>query len=125
MARADTGGPAIGGFGERPVQKSSPTVDNRPMRIKATPEARSLIRENGGLLFVRLSRVVSVRGDMRFLRVSTEPPLDALDYQRFETKGFLLFLQPGVRPPHELHVEVVGRIRRRIAAFWNGCAYII
>jgi hypothetical protein len=95
------------------------------MRIKATPEARSLIVERGGLLFVRLSRVVSVRGAMRHLLVSTEPPPDALDYQRFETRGFLLFLQPGIRPPRELHVEVVGRIRRRVAAFWNGCAFVV
>jgi hypothetical protein len=95
------------------------------MRIKASPEARSLIVERGGLLFVRLSRIVSVRGAMRHLLVSTEPPPDALDYQRFETRGFLLFLQPGIRPPRELHVEVVGRIRRRVAAFWNGCAFVV
>jgi hypothetical protein len=95
------------------------------MRIKASPEARSRIRDEGGLLFVSLSRVASVRGAMRRLLVSTEPPADALDYQRFETKGFLLFLQPGVRPPRELHVEVVGRIRRRVAAFWNGCAFVM
>jgi hypothetical protein len=30
-----------------------------------------------------------------------------------------------VRPPRELHVAVVGRIRRRVAAFWNGCAFVV
>ena len=95
------------------------------MRIKATPEARSWVREQGGLLFVRLSRVLSARGAMRSLLVSTEPPPDAFDYQRFETKGFVLFLQPGVIPPNEMHVEVVGRVKRRLAAFWNGCAYVV
>ena len=95
------------------------------MRIKASAEARSWIREQGGLLFVRLSRVLSARGAMRNLLVSTEPPLDAFEYQRFETKGFVLFLQPGVIPPNEMHVEVVGRIKRRLAAFWNGCAYVV
>ena len=95
------------------------------MKIQATPEARSMIVERGGLLFVRLSRVASVRGAIRHLRVSTEPPEDALEYQRFETKGFMLFLQPGIRPPRELHVEVVGWVRRRVAAFWNGCAFVI
>jgi hypothetical protein len=95
------------------------------MRIKASAEARSWIREQGGLLFVRLSRVLSARGAMRNLLVSTEPPPDAFEYQRFETKGFVLFLQPGVIPPNEMHVEVVGRIKRRLAAFWNGCAYVV
>ena len=95
------------------------------MRIVTSPEARSRIRENGGLLFVRLSRLSSVRGAIRTLLTSTEPPPDALDYQRFETKGFLLFLEPGVRPPRELHVDVVGHFRRRVRAFWNGCAYVM
>lgn len=95
------------------------------MKIVATPQARSLIRENGGMLFVRLSPVASVRGAMRSLLTSTDVPDDAFEYQRFETRGFLVFLQPGVRPPRELHVDIVGRIRRRLRAFWNGCAYVM
>jgi hypothetical protein len=95
------------------------------MRIKATPEARSWIKEQGGLLFVRLSKVVSARGAMRRLLATTDVPANPFDYQRFETKGFVLFLQPGVPPPREMHVEVVGRMRRRIAAFWNGCAFVM
>jgi hypothetical protein len=93
------------------------------MRILATPEARSRIVDAGGPLFVNLSRLASARGRIRTPEVTTEPPDDALEYQRFETKGFVLFLEPGLRPPRELHVDVVGRIRRRVAAFWNGCAF--
>lgn len=95
------------------------------MRILATPEARSFIQEEGGLLFVRISPLASIRGAMRHLLTSTEPPPDALDYQRFETKGFLVFLPPGLRPPRELHVEVRGWLRRRVRAFWNGCAFVV
>lgn len=94
------------------------------MKVKATPEARSYIRERGGLLFVWVARGGAVRGVLRFLRVSTEPPPDALDWQRVETKGFLVFLPPGVRPPRELHVEVRGWIRRRVEAFWDGCVFV-
>jgi len=95
------------------------------MHIVSTPEARSMILDGGGLLFVRMSRVASVRGAIRTLLTSTEPPPDALDYQRFETKGFLLFLEPGLRPPRELHVATVGWFRRRVRAFWNGCAFVV
>jgi hypothetical protein len=95
------------------------------VNIVATPEARSRIRESGGLLFVRLSPPRSVRGAMRSVLLTTDPPPDALDYQRFETKGFLLFLEPGLRPPRELHVHVVGWLRRRVRAFWNGCAFVL
>ena len=69
------------------------------MKVKATPEARTYIRERGGLLFVWVVRGGALRGVLRFLRVSTEPPPDALEWQRVETKGFLVFLPPDVRRP--------------------------
>jgi hypothetical protein len=90
------------------------------MRIFATPEARTLILDKGGLLFVW-----ATTGVVRFLRTSTEPPPDALAWQRIECKGVLVFLPPRHRLPRELHLEVGGRLRRRIDAFWNGCAYVV
>ena len=90
------------------------------MRVLATAEARSLIKDRGGLLFVSARA-----GLVRLLRTSTKPPPDALDWQRIETKGFLVFLPPNVRPPRELHLEVRGRLHRRVDALWNGCAFMI
>ena len=94
------------------------------MKVLATPEVRSLIRENGGLLFVSLSPLASIRGVMRRLLTSTNLPDDALDYQRFETKGFVVFLEPGIRAPRELHLQMVGHLRRRLQTFWNGYAFV-
>ena len=48
------------------------------MHIVATPEARSMILDGGGLLFVRMSRVASVRGR----------PLD-LTFKEFELLRYL------------------------------------
>jgi len=95
------------------------------MKVLASPEARSFIRERGGLLFVKVVTRSHVRGALRVLHVSTEPPADALDWQRVPAKGFLLFLSPGLRRPTELHLEVRGRIRRRLEAFWEGCAFVV
>jgi len=95
------------------------------MKVLASPEARSFIRERGGLLFVKVVTRSHIRGALRVLHVSTEPPEDALEWQRVETKGFLLFLPPGLRRPKELHVEVRGRIRRRVEAFWDGCVFVV
>lgn len=93
------------------------------MRILASPEARAMIAERGGLLFVWING--RLRG-IRTLETSTEPPEDALAWRRVETKGFLVFLPPWMKQqPRELHIEVIGRFRRRLAAFWNGCAYVI
>ncbi|MGH2673135.1 MAG: hypothetical protein ACRDHC_09175 [Actinomycetota bacterium] len=87
------------------------------MEVLATPEVRSMIRENGGLLFVRLSPLASIRGAMRRLLTSTSLPEDALDHQRFETKGFVVFLAPGIGAPREPHLQIVGRLHRRMKAF--------
>jgi len=83
-----------------------------------------MIRDNGGLLFVQISPLASIRGAMRRVLTSTALPEDALDYQRFETKGFVVFLEPGIRAPRELHLQMVGRLHRRLKAFWNGHAFV-
>ena len=83
-----------------------------------------MIRENGGLLFVTLSPLASIRGAMRRLLTSTNLPDDALDYQRFETEGFVVFLEPGIHAPRELHLQMVGWLHRRLKAFWNGYAFV-
>ena len=67
----------------------------------------------------------TVRGWAKTLRTSTEPPEDALEWRRFETKGFLVFVPPWMRRlPRELHIEATGRFRRRVRAFWDGCAFV-
>lgn len=96
------------------------------MRVLASPEARSYIREHGGLLFVWVKAPRGmIRGALRLLKTSTEPPPDALDWQRVESHGFVLFLPPGLRKPRELHVELRGRMRQRVDAFWEGCAFVL
>jgi hypothetical protein len=101
-------------------------ADASGMKVLATAEARSHIRERGGLLFVWVTRPRGmIRGAIKFLRTSTEPPEDAFEWQRVETKGFILFLPPGLRRPRELHLEVRGRFRRRVDAFWDGCVFVM
>jgi hypothetical protein len=93
------------------------------MRIETTPEVRSFVRERGGMLFVR-TRLVSLRGP-RLLETTTEPPPDALEWRRIETQGFLVFVPPEMRLPRRLEIRLRGRIRPRVAALWNGCAYVM
>ena len=94
------------------------------MQIEATSDAKKLIRARGGMLFVWIE--AGMRG-VRFLRTSTEPPEDALDWERNETdKGFLVFTPPRMRKPRMLELEVRGFLTRlRINALWNGCAFVM
>lgn len=96
------------------------------MEVLTTAEARSHIRERGGSLFVWATSSGRVaRCATRFLRTSTEPPPDAFEWRRVETKGFIVFLSPGLRVPRELHLELRGRFQRRVEAFWEGCAFVM
>ena len=95
------------------------------MRVLATADVRAHIEDRGGMLFVWVKTHRPIRGALRFLRTSTEPPPDALDWQRVESKGFLIFLPPGLRLPRELHLAVKGVLTRRVEAFWEGCAFVV
>jgi hypothetical protein len=94
------------------------------MEIQATSDAKKLIHARGGMLFVWIE--AGMRG-LRFLRTSTEPPPDALDWERFEApEGFIVFTPPKMRKPLTLGLEVRGFLTKlRINALWNGCAFVV
>ena len=94
------------------------------MEIEATSDALKLIRARGGMVFVWIE--AGMRG-LRFLRTSTEPPEDALNWERTETEeGFLVFTPPKMRKPLTLGLEVRGFLTKlRINALWNGCAFVV
>jgi hypothetical protein len=94
------------------------------MRVEPSPDAKKLIHARGGLLFVWIE--AGMRG-IRYLRTSTEPPPDALDWDRTETEhGFVVFTPPRMRKPRHLGLEVKGFLTRlRIDALWNGCAFVV
>ncbi|MGH2680443.1 MAG: hypothetical protein ACRDG8_08185 [Actinomycetota bacterium] len=94
------------------------------MEIQATPDAKKLIRARGGMVFVWVE--AGMRG-LRFLRTSTEPPPDALDWVRSEShEGFIVFTPPWMRKPRMLGLEVRGFLTKlRINALWNGCAFVV
>jgi hypothetical protein len=98
----------------------------RAIRIVASDEARQLVLRAGGLVFVWPRRSVANRLALTTLETSCEPPPGALDFRRFEANGFLAFLHPSMQMlPRHLELQVRGWRRRRVAAFWNGLAYVM
>ena len=111
-------------FGKARIQRGEVPVDG---------EQHGGPRHPGGTVDDPRERRVAVReplaarehpGVLRRLLTSTNLPDDALDYQRFETKGFVVFLEPGIRAPRELNLQMVGHLRRRLKAFWNGYVFV-
>src|SRR5688572_9809691 len=95
------------------------------MWIDATPEACTFVKEGGGVLFLPAPGFAGLAGGLTILEAATDPAADALDCRRLQVRGFLLFVPGQMRLPHELHVQLRGRFRRRIDALWNGCIYAV
>ncbi len=96
------------------------------MRLVASPDAVTLVQERGGKLFVRESRIRSgcCARPVTFLKASTEP--DDHVFRQVADGEIELYLDerlPGL--PDELHLEVRGWRKKRVAAYWNGCAYVL
>ena len=93
------------------------------MRITITPELRSFAGDEGGSLFVDCRRVRGCRGVAVLYVTTREPPSWAQD-ELFLVDGVLVHARLPVRlRPRELHLSLEGR--RRPAATWDGCAFVI
>jgi hypothetical protein len=94
------------------------------VHIVASDEARKLIAERGGRLYV------SVKTARCCNRLQTLAPRstvgDADEYRSAAAvDGFELYLPRNLgRVPDELHLAV-RRFPRRLEAYWDGCAWIV
>lgn len=95
------------------------------MRIVASPETVSGIREAGGLLFVWPYSSRGPRLVLTVLVASLDAPKDALDYRRLDHDRFTVFLHPNIRSlPDELWVEFRGLRLPQVCVYWNGLAFV-
>ena len=91
----------------------------------ATPEVGTFVREHGGALYVWRDTKACCGGAMTLLRTAAEDP-SARCFARIEADGFELWFDHGnLAPPQELHLEVRGRHRRRVEAYWDGCVFAV
>jgi hypothetical protein len=93
--------------------------------VIADPRVPGLIRRQGGRLFVWKDPHPCCGGGVTYL-VTGSKPAAGHDFQRFDGEGFELWFDPGRSgPPDELHLDVKGFRRKRVEAYWNGCALVL
>ena len=93
------------------------------MRVVVTNPASELIAEQGGRLYVWVTRNRSCVGGTR-LRTATSPPAGKEFRRVASSTEFELYLSCALtRLPNELHLEV-RRFPRRVESYWDGCAWI-
>ena len=94
------------------------------MRVIAAPEVVQRVRAEGGKLFVWPRSTRCCAGRLTFLETATRAPEG--EFRAVGADGFEVFLDSRLaRTPAELHVELHGRRRPRLAAYWDGCAYVV
>jgi hypothetical protein len=94
------------------------------VRVVASEEARRYVAERGGRLYVWVSSSACCRSVPR-LNSATEPKSDR-EFRRVAAEDFEVWAPLKLmRLPNELHVEVHRFPRRRVEAYWDGCAWIV
>jgi len=95
------------------------------MLLTVSDQAADFIESRGGRLYVWIRKSRCCGGFSHTLGAATEPPAE-LGFRREEgCADFALFVPESLsRMPDELHVEL-HRFPRRVAAYWNGCAWVV
>ena len=92
--------------------------------IELSDQAREFVAARGGTVYLRVRHNRCCSGGLTFLDAATSADRDA---DRYETLGDA---EPDVRLfhlgsvlPAKVSVEVRGKLRPHLVAYWDGCAY--
>jgi hypothetical protein len=95
------------------------------VRIVASAEALALARERGGRLYVWPKARRCCHGTQTWLELDHDPP-SATDFERATLGEVDVYFPTSLaRRPEELHLEVHGLRSKRVAAYWDGCAWVM
>jgi len=93
------------------------------VRVRASPEAVKLVQDQGGKLYVWAKSTRCCGAALIYLETSTEP--GERRFRRVSADGIELYLDERLREPDELELDVGGRSRKHVHAYWEDCAYIV
>ena len=94
------------------------------MDVVISKPAEEFIRDHGGTVFVRAHPHRCCTGSLTLLDTATAPPADSADFESFDTGDIGVRFHPGASGlPSHLTIELSGMLKRRLVAFWDGCAF--
>jgi hypothetical protein len=94
------------------------------MDVVISEAAEEYILDHGGMIFVRSHPHRCCSGELTLLDCSTTLPVDAADFQAFDTDAVRVRFSGGDSGlPHHLVIELRGLLRRHPVAYWDGCAF--
>jgi hypothetical protein len=92
--------------------------------IEVSDKAREYVAAHGGTLFLRVRHNRCCSGGLTFLDASTSEhrTVGAYEPQPHESLDIRLFHLGSVLPT-KVSVEMRGKLRPHLVAYWDGCAY--
>ena len=94
------------------------------MNVIVGTGVRELVRERGGRLFVWVDRPRCCSGGAIYLSAGNDRPPERHRFGTTSLDGFELAFDGGrLGDPDELVLEVRGRRRKHVEAYWNGCVF--
>jgi hypothetical protein len=100
------------------------------MDVLTSERALEFVRDRGGHVWIWLDVRRCCSGTVSYLGAACAEPADRRggvprSFRPIVVSDVTMHVSLGVRrPPEELHVDVRGRFRPRIEAYWNGCIFI-
>lgn len=100
------------------------------VEILASERALTFVRERGGQVWIWLDVRRCCSGAVSYLGASCSEPTQRkggldLRFRPMRVADITIHTSLGRRrPPEELHIDVRGRFRPRIEAYWNGCIFV-
>ena len=93
------------------------------MEIEVSDEAREFVSARGGTLYLRVRRNRCCSGGLTFLDASTSDR-HRDDFEKLSDATLDVRLaRPGSILPEKVSVELRGKVRPHLVAYWDGCAY--
>ena len=94
-------------------------------RVSLGPGVREHVRAEGGSLCLRARSTTCCSGALVFFETSLGPPSPSVT-RTWQVEGIDVHLIGSLRLwPDEIEIELRGRRRIRLAAYFDGCAYRI
>jgi hypothetical protein len=92
--------------------------------IEVSDQAREFVASRGGTLFLRVRHNRCCSGGLTFLDATTneDQGVDRYEVQPHEDLDIRLFHLGSVLPA-KVSVEMRGKLRPHLVAYWDGCAY--
>jgi hypothetical protein len=94
------------------------------VHVVASPEVAEVVAGQGGRLYVWPRSGKCCLHGLAWLEAGANPR-DGFTYDAIQAEGFELQLARMATRPDELHLDVSGRRRRRVNAYWDNCAYVV